>query len=107
MVKKMTKNIANNILANDELVQSLLVTIEGFTHDIIPALKLEYSNDFSINFDVDNKNPEVLVITWAWKSRRLKNKKLIYRQATTKTEDNFKNEVKTYLYDLIIMLLNL
>ena len=77
------------------------LALEALTDDLVPAI-LGDEGDFHITYDVKENE---LTFSWTWGSREMKNtQKLDY---TYRNPTEFMRMVKTYFFDLCIMLANL
>lgn len=86
-----------------DILDEILLALEAFTDDILPAIG---ENTFTITPSIADNYPNKLVLTWEWK--RLQ--KRISKEFTlnvVSTKEDFINEVKAYLFDLIISIVNL
>ena len=91
-------NEALMLAKREDILDEIALALEAFTDDILPAV----GESTFIPDETSNK----LVLTWEWK--RLQ--KRISKEFTLnviKTKEDFINEVKAYLFDLIISIVNL
>lgn len=81
---------------NSELIEDLLIAKEGFIDDILPIVSSK--KDFTLEFEIDEGGDTPLIVNWKWHSRGLQASKKLKLQLEA---------VKSYLFDLTIMLINL
>lgn len=81
---------------NSELIEDLLIAQEGFTHDILPIISGK--GDFTLELEIEEGDEMPLIVNWKWHSRGLEAAKKLKLQV---------EELKSYLFDLAIMLVNL
>ena len=86
-----------------DILDEILLALEAFTDDILPAIG---ENTFTITPSIADNYPNKLVLTWEWKrlQRRIE-KEFIFHVVDTK--EGFINEIKAYLFDLTISIINL
>lgn len=87
----------------EDILDEIVFALEAFTDDILPAIG---ENGFTITPSIPDSYPNKLVLTWGWKrlQKRLE-KEFVFHVVDTK--EDFINEVKAYLFDLTISIINL
>lgn len=96
-------NEALMLARREDILDEIALALEAFTDDILPAVG---ESTFTIEPSIPDETSNKLVLTWEWK--RLQ--KRISKEFTlnvVSTKEDFINEVKAYLFDLIISIVNI
>ena len=96
-------NEALMLARREDILDEIALALEAFTDDILPAVG---ESAFTIEPSIPDETSNKLVLTREWK--RLQ--KRISKEFTlnvVSTKEDFINEVKAYLFDLIISIVNL
>lgn len=96
-------NEALMLARREDILDEIALALEAFTDDILPAVG---ESTFTIEPSIPDETSNKLVLTWEWE--RLQ--KRISKEFTlnvVSTKEDFINEVKAYLFDLIISIVNL
>jgi hypothetical protein len=102
-VEMIGMNEALMLAKREDILDEIALALEAFTDDILPAVG---ESTFTIEPSIPDETSNKLVLTWEWK--RLQ--KRISKEFTlnvVSTKEDFINEVKAYLFDLIISIVNL
>lgn len=96
-------NEALMLARREDILDEIALALEAFTDDILPAVG---ESAFTITPSIADNYPNKLVLTWEWKrlQRRIE-KEFIFHVVDTK--EGFINEIKAYLFDLTISIINL
>lgn len=96
-------NEALNLNRRSDIMDEVALMFEAFTDDVLDAISC---NDFIIQYNVDSKRENCIVVTWDWNRINKHNEKEFSLQVVD-TADDFVNAIKSYLFDLTVTLINL
>ena len=96
-------NEALILAKRQDIMTQINVEVEAFTDDILPRIG---ATDFCIDCKLHGRVPNKLVLTWEWKRNNKKMDKE-FTLTVNETAEAFVNRVKAYLFDLIVMYINL
>lgn len=96
-------NEALILAQRQDIMDQINVEVEAFTDDILPRIG---ATDFYIVCKLHDRIPNKLVLSWEWKRINKKMDKE-FTLSVIETAEDFVNRVKAYLFDLIVMYINL
>lgn len=100
-------NEALMLAKRKDILDEIVLALEAFTDDILPAVG---ESTFTIKPSIPHETSNKLVLTWEWKRQSIFQQRRISKEFTlnvVSTKQDFINEVKAYLFDLIISIVNL